>query len=69
MISYGAGDCVHGEDVVVSHVVLVAIVVEGYCCFAVVTGVDVEFVVEDMGGGVCCVDMGDEWFRHFGWCW
>jgi hypothetical protein len=30
------------------------------------TGVDVEFVVEDVGGGVCCVDVGDERFGHGG---
>lgn len=64
MVGYGAGDGVHGEDVVVGHVVLVAIVVEGDCCFAVVAGVDVEFVVEDVGGGVGCVDVGDERFGH-----
>jgi hypothetical protein len=44
---------------------LVAIVIEGDVCFTIVTGVDVEFVVEDMGGGVCCVDVVDERFGHF----
>ena len=54
-----------GEDVVVGHVVLVAIVVELDVGLAVVGGVDVDAVVEDVGGGVCGEDVGDEG-RHLG---
>lgn len=49
------GDGVRGrqgrgrEDVVVGHVVLVAVVVELDVCFAVVRGVDVDLALEDVG--------------------
>lgn len=50
---------------VVIHIVLVAIVVELDICFPVVGGIDVEFVVEDVGGWVCGVKVCDERFgRH-----
>ena len=68
MVGYGArGQGVGGEDVVVDHVVLVAIVVEGDGGFAVVGGVDVEAAVEDVGGGVGGIEMGYEGFGvgHF----
>ena len=58
MVGNGAiGELWHGEDVVVGHVVLVAIVVKGDGGFAVVRGVYVDSVVEDVGGRVGCVDV------------
>jgi len=62
VISHG-GSRVEGlsaKDVVVDHVVLVAIVVELDVGLAVVRGVDVDLAFEDVGGGVSCVDVGDE---------
>ena len=50
---------------VVGHVVLVAIVVELNVRLAVVAGVDVDAVVEDVGRGVGRVGAGDE-RRHDG---
>ena len=49
-----------GEGVVVCHVVLVAIVVELDVGLAIVRGVDVELVVEDVCRGVGGVDVGHE---------
>lgn len=62
VVGDGAGGAEGGgaEDVVVGHVVLVAIVVELDVGFAVVGGVDVDLVVEDVGGGVGRVDVCDE---------
>ena len=61
-----------GEYVVVCHVVLVTIVVELDVGLAVVRGVDVELVVEDVGTGVSGIDVGHEgrrwvggWDRHY----
>ncbi|KAI9163634.1 Sn1-specific diacylglycerol lipase beta [Paramyrothecium foliicola] len=48
------------EDVVVGHVVLVAIVVELNVRLAVVRRVDVDLAVEDVGRGVSRVDVGDQ---------
>lgn len=66
-----AGDIGHGEDVVVGHVVLVAIVVVGDIGVDVVGGVDVDAVVEDVGGGVSGVEVSYEGLEvgggHFGW--
>ena len=49
-----------GDDVVVYHVILVAVVVELDVGFTVVRGVDIDGVVEDMGRGVGGVDVLDE---------
>lgn len=60
VVDYGVGG-VQGrgaEDVVVSHVVLVAIVIELDAGVTVVRGVDVDAVVEDVGRGVGCVEVG-----------
>jgi len=46
---------------VIGHVVLVAIVIVFDIRLAVVGGVDVELAVEDVGGGVGRVDVGDDW--------
>ena len=62
MIRHGAIGVVEREDVVVDHVILVAIVVRGDGGFPVVGGVDVELVGEDVGGGVGGVDVGYERF-------
>lgn len=48
------------EDVVVGHVVLVAIVVEGNVGLAVVRWVDINLAIEDVGGRVGRVDVCDE---------
>lgn len=52
---------------VVCHVVLVAIVVEGDGGFPVVGWVDVYFVVEGVGRGVRSVEVCYERAGHFGW--
>ena len=68
MVGHGAVDCVEREDVVVVHGILIAIVVVGDGGGDVVGWVDVEFVVEDVGGGVRGVDVVDEggFLGHFG---
>jgi len=58
VVGYGPGDGGQTEDVVVVHVVLVAVVVVLDVGFAVMRGVYVEGVVEDMGAGVGGVDVG-----------
>jgi hypothetical protein len=60
----------NGNDVVVDHVILVAIVIELDRCFAVVRGIDVDFgrvmVGKDVGGGVGGVNVGYEMGRGLG---
>lgn len=60
VVSRGSAGGVQREDVVVVHVVLVAIVVELDVGLPVVRGVDVELSLEDVGGRVRGVDVGDE---------
>lgn len=52
-------------DVVVGHVVLVPVVVEGYVRLPVVRGVNVHAPVEDVGGRVRRVQVGYQWWCHF----
>ena len=68
VIGHGPAHGVHRDDVVVVHVVLVAIVVVGLGGFDIVRGVDVESAVEDVGGGIRGVDVSDERLvsRHCG---
>lgn len=49
VVCHGPADGGEGEDMVVVHVILVAIVVEFDVCFAVVGGIDVELALEDVG--------------------
>lgn len=63
VVCHGAGGGVEGgegEDVVVGHVVLVAIVVVLGAGVTVVGWVDVDTAVEDVGRGVGCEGAGDE---------
>jgi hypothetical protein len=48
----GHGVSVDGEDVVIDHVKMIAVVVFRYAALAVVGGVDVELAVENVDGGV-----------------
>jgi hypothetical protein len=66
VVGDGAADAVHGEDVVVDHVVLVAAVVERDVGVAVVGRVDVDPAVEDVRGRVRRVDVRDERGGHRG---
>jgi hypothetical protein len=52
------------EDVVVDHVVLVALVVEAEVVLAVVAGVDVDLAVEDVRRRVGRVDVRHEGLGH-----
>lgn len=49
---------------VIYHVILIAVVIEGDGRFSVVRGVDVDLSVEVMGGGVGGVDVRDQGFVH-----
>ncbi|KAL1954283.1 hypothetical protein VTO42DRAFT_1425 [Malbranchea cinnamomea] len=60
VVGHGPAHGVHGQDVVVVHVVLVSIVVVGLGGFDVVRRVDVESAVEDVGGRVRSVDVSNE---------
>ena len=66
----GLADVVQGHDVVVDHVVLVAVVVVFDGGLAVVRGVDVDAVVEGVGRRVGDVDVGYErlFVGHDGGC-
>lgn len=73
MVGDGAFDAGHGEDVVVGHVVLVAIVVVLDIGLTVVGRVDVELAVEDVSAWVGCEEVGHDgtgvflrWVGH-GW--
>lgn len=63
-----AFDVGHGEDVVVVHVILVAIVVVLDISLPIVGRVDVQLAIEDMSAGVSCEEMGDNWAGIF-LCW
>jgi len=60
VVGDGAFDVGHGEDVVVGHVVLVAIVVILDVGLAIVGRVDVELAVEDVGAWVGCEEVGHD---------
>lgn len=70
MVSHGAPDAVHREDVVVGHGVLVAVVIVLDGGGDVVGGVDVDSSIEDMRRGVGCEDFFYEGLKvcggHFG---
>lgn len=56
----GRGEAVDTEDMVVGHIILVAIVIELDVSLAIVRGIDVDLSVEDMSRGVSGVSGGDE---------
>lgn len=60
MVSHLAVNAGQTENVVVNHIVLVAIIVILDIGLTVMGGVDVELAIEDVGGGVRGVEMGDE---------
>jgi hypothetical protein len=73
VVGDGAFDIGHGEDMVVGHVVLVAIVVVLDVGLTVVGWIDVELAVEDVGTWVGCEEVGHDgtgvflrWVSH-GW--
>ncbi len=60
VVNNRAPDLVHRENMVVHHVVLIAQVVVYDAGFAIMRGVDEQFTVKYMGGGIRRVKMGDE---------
>jgi hypothetical protein len=60
VIRHFTADRVHREDVVVDHVVLVAVIVEQDRCLAVVRRVNAQAPLENMGGRVGGVQVGDQ---------
>lgn len=63
----GWAEGVDAENMIVGHVILVAIVVELNIRLTVMRGVDVNLAVKDVSRGVGGVDIGDErrhGFRH-----
>ena len=74
MIHAGRVRIVHGQDVVVFHAVFVAVVVILSIVGNVVGGINIDFSIENMGGGIRCENMGDQrlaLFAHPGalLCW
>jgi hypothetical protein len=68
VVGDGAFDAGHGEDVVVGHVVLVAIVIVLDVGLTVVGRVDVELAVEDVSAWVGCEEVGHDGTGVF-LCW
>jgi len=60
VVGDGAFHVGHGEDVVVVHVILVAIVVVLDISLPVVGRVDVELAIEDVSAGISCEEVGDD---------
>src|SRR5690606_448598 len=52
--------CSHGKYMVVAHIKLTALVIMDNACVYIVTWININTVVKDMGGGISCVDMGDQ---------
>jgi len=60
VVGDGAFHVGHGKDVVVIHVILVAIVVVLDIGLPVVGRVDVQLAIEDVSAGIGCEEMGDD---------
>jgi hypothetical protein len=57
VVGHGAADLIEGEDMVVRHVVLVTQIVVGNVGFAIVRRINVDPAVENVGGGISCIEV------------
>ena len=65
MVHAGRVGIIHGENVVILHAVFVAVVVILTVVGNIVGGINVQFTVEHMGGGIRGKNVGNQGFALF----